>query len=165
MKDLRTFGTAALLSIFSVPAFGQSSEYERMQIALERKAQMFALQDEIYWFLMDVSAGKSDDYAGAAVAAALVPEKLDTFVSLLVPGTARGEAPGSRAKPEVWKQPEEFALALEGLKARAADLAVAASTGDAVAYGTAFDAFAEACTACHGLRPSSGGPYRFARDE
>ena len=86
-------------------------------------------------------------------------------MALLVPGTARGEAPGARAKPEIWERPEAFVAAVDGLKARAADLADAARTGDQVAYGTAFDAFAEACTACHGLRPSSGGPYRFAHGE
>jgi cytochrome c556 len=164
MKHLQAIGTVSLLSLFAVTAFGQSTEYERMQIALDRKAQMFALQDDIYWALMDVKTGKSDDFAGAAVMAAAVPEKLEIFVSLLVPGTARGEAPGARAKPEIWEEPEAFAALVDELKARAADLAAAASTGDSAAYGTAFDAFAEACTACHGLRPSSGGPYRFAHE-
>ncbi len=164
MKLLHMLETTALLSLCAATAFGQSTEYKNMQIATDRKAQMFALQD-LYWPLMNVKTGKSDDFAGAAAEAAAVPERLDTFVSLLVPGTARGEAPGARAKPEIWEQPEAVAAAVEELKARAVDLAAAATGGDPVAYGTAFDAFAEACTACHGLRPSSGGPFRFAVGE
>ena len=164
VRHLQMFGTAALLSLCALTAFGQSAEFKRMQIATDRKAEMFALQD-LYWPLMDVKTGKSDDFAAAAAAASVVPERLDPFVSLLVPGTARGEAPGARAKPEVWEQPDAVAAAVDELKARAADLAAAASAGDSLAYGAAFDAFAEACKACHGLRPSSGGPFRFAHGE
>jgi len=164
MKIAARFGTAAMLSLYSVFAFGQSSEHERMQITADRKAQMFALQD-LYWPLMNVMTGKSDDFAGAATAAAAVPARLDTFVSLLEPGTARDEAPGARAKPEIREQPDAVAAAVQELKARTAELSAAARVEDAVAYGVAFDAFAAACTACHGLRPSSGGRFRFATGE
>ena len=164
MRHALLCGFAAAWSLSTGIAFGQSTEHERMQIATDRKAQMFALQD-IYFTLMNVKTGRSDDFAGAAEAAAAVPERLDAFVSLLVPGTARGEAPGSRAKPEIWTEPEDVAAAVADLKTRAADLASAAHSGDGDAYNAAFDAYAQACTACHGLRPSSGGRFRFAKGE
>lgn len=152
------------VSLIGHDAKSQSTEYKLGQIVVARKAIMFDFQTA-FWTLMAVKNGESADYGAAAMAARLVEESMPSFVELLEPGTARGEAPGSRVKPEVWSQAQDFAAAADDLQAKAAALAAASATESPEIYAEAFEELNQACTACHGLRPSSGGPFRFAKDE
>jgi cytochrome c556 len=164
---MRTFTTAVLCAMSAAMphyAYPQQSDYERAQIVTTRQQRMSDLQTA-YWILLKVKDGKSDDYAGAADAARSMPAMIDVFLSLLVPGTARGEAAGSRAKPEIWTEADGVANAAQTFKDEAQALAAAADAGDPGAYAVAFERFTEACTGCHGFRPSSGGQFRFAVGE
>ena len=156
--------SVAVLLLLAGAATGQSSEYERAQIVAERKPVMGDLQDN-YWVLFNVNKGDSEDFAAASAAAREMSALMMRFVSLLEPGTSRGEAPGSRAKPEVWSEPETFASAVETFQEATAAMAAAAETGDRETYMGEFESFTGACKACHGLRPSSGGMFRFAKGE
>lgn len=118
-----------------------------------------------YWVLLAVQRGENTNYDEAAAAARRMEEAMSQFVPLLKPGTARGEAPGSRAKPDVWSRADDFSAAVDRFTATTTALAAASSTGDQATYAAAFDDLHEACTACHGFRPSSGGPFRFAMGE
>lgn len=86
---------------------------------------MFDLQTN-YWTLLAVRNGESDDFAGAAAAARHMAEVIGDFVPLMVPGTARGEAPGSRAKPEVWSDADTLAATAAAFRESAGALAEAA---------------------------------------
>ncbi|MES0826563.1 cytochrome c [Ruegeria sp. SCP11] len=156
--------SSIFLVLIGQNANAQSTEYKLGQIVVERKPMMFEMQTA-YLTLLSIRNGESSDYVAAAMAASLIEETVPNFVALMEPGTARGEAPGSRAKPEVWSQGEAFSEAAEWLQAKAAALADASASEDPVVYSKAFEEMSEACTACHGLRPSSGGLFRFAKDE
>jgi cytochrome c556 len=151
-------------SLIGQSASSQSTEYELGQIVVSRQQMMFDLQTA-YWKLLEIKNGKSNDYEAAAEAALLMAETMSQFVLQMKPGTVRGEAPGSRAKPEVWTQFPAFTAAADAFHTKAAAVAVAAATGSLEDYVAAFDEFSEACTACHGLRPSSGGLFRLAINE
>lgn len=148
-------------SLIGQNAYSQSTEYQLGQIVLARQSMMFDLQTA-YWTLLALKNGESTDYGAAATAARLVEETMPSFVELMEPGTAQGEAPGSRAKPEVWSQAGTFAAAARDLQSKAAALAAASATESPETYAAAFEDVNQACTACHGLRPSSDGPFRFA---
>lgn len=66
--------------------------------------------------------------------------------ALWVAGTEQGAAAGSRAKAEIWSDPDGFAAKFE-------DMATAASAlidaGDAAAVGAGMGALGGACKACH----------------
>jgi cytochrome c556 len=136
-----------------------SSEYELVQLVHQRQSIMFEMQDA-YWPLFKVKNAKSTDLKTAEEASKAIVGALGRFSELLLPGTANGEVPGSRAKPEVWSKPAEFAAALNTLRAAAEALSDAASSGDVVSFKTQFDAFASACVGCHGFKPSDGGRFR-----
>jgi cytochrome c556 len=150
--------------VLTQPLAAQSTEYQLAQIVTERKPFMFDLQTA-YWVLFDLNKGKTTDYGAAAEAADSMIGIMDSFTALLLPGTAHGEAPGTRAKPEIWSDTEAFDAAVQNFKTAVAALSKAASTGDPAVYRNEFEAFTAACTGCHGLRPSSGGPFRFAYGE
>jgi cytochrome c556 len=160
-------GTALVVVLLPLAAQrspAQSDEYKLAQVVLARQTLMGEMH-EAYWVLLEVHQGESADFASAAKAASSMGDKLDAFLRLMEPGTARGEAIGSRAKPEVWSDAPAFAEAAEAFRSEAAALSEAAARGDADAYGQAFEAFTTACTACHEFRPSRGGRFRFAIDE
>ena len=164
MKDALLLGLAALAALCAQPAAAQMTEYELTQVAAERRTLMFDIQD-IYFVLFNLNRGKTDDFAAGAEAAGRVPEKIDAFASKLLPGTERGKAPGTRARPEIWTEPEAFAEAVAGLKAAAAVLGEAAASGDTETFKAHFDDLTDACAACHGFRPSSGGRFRYDRED
>jgi len=66
----------------------------------------------------------------------------------------RGFRPGSqvgktRAKPAIWDNLDDFRGQMEQMPKLTADLAAAAASGDKAAIGTAFQAAADNCKACH----------------
>ena len=154
----------AAILLLTQPLAAQSTEYQLAQIVTERKPFMFDLQTA-YWVLFDLNKGKATDFDAGAEAADSMIGIMDRFTALLLPGTARGEAPGTRAKPEIWTDAEAFDAAVRNFKDSARTLSKAASAGDPEAFRSGFEAFTAACTGCHGLRPSSGGPFRFAHGE
>ena len=116
-----------------------------------------------YWPLLDVSNGKSTDLLAAAAAARTVEQAISASVELFIEGTAMGEVPGSRAKPEVWSKAAEFEAAADELLLTVSNLEAAAEAGDLEAFKQDFDAFAAACVACHEFKPSGGGKFRFPK--
>ena len=164
MLSRRLLVTSIVLSIGGAGADGQSTEYELAQVVNKRDGLMFDLQDR-YWVLFNIRNGKSEDFPAAATAAGEMPAILDQFLGLMVQGSERGKAPGSRAKPEVWSDPEGFAAAAGALREAALTVAEVAKGGSGDDFAPAFDVLSAACTGCHGLRPSSGGPFRFAFEE
>lgn len=145
---------------FSQPA-SESSEYELVQLVTKRKMVMYDMQTA-YLSLLAMNQGENTDLASAADDARFINDKIGEFVELLLPETATGQVSNSRARPEIWAEPNEFSAAVEALSSTSAMLAETASTGDLDAFNEQFQAFTEACLGCHGLRPSSDGRFRSA---
>lgn len=53
------------------------------------------------------------------------------------------------AKPEIWKDPKDFAAKLEGWQQASAALDAAAKSGDGAAIQSAFGDLGKSCKACH----------------
>jgi len=155
---------AIFLLLLTVEAGAQSKDYELAQLVNERSRYMFDLQ-RAYWVLLDVRNGKSSDFDAAATTARKMGDIIERFSSLMRRGTARGEAPGSRAKPKIWSASEEFSAAVASFRDQAIHFAEVAERENLDEYTAEFEAFTSACTTCHGLRPSSGGRFRFAFNE
>jgi cytochrome c556 len=148
-----------ILSLTSLVVGQDDDEYERVQIVGQRQSAMFEMQDG-YFALFAIKRGSTDDLSTVADNAGLISEKLSVFTSLLVPNTAVGDVPNSRAKPEIWSEPEAFAAAVEALRTEVHALIDASADIDLVSFNGHFDALEIACFGCHGLKPSSGGSFR-----
>jgi cytochrome c556 len=159
----RRVSLCAVTAFFALTATGNlSAQYELVKVVTDRQGVMLKIQSA-YWPLLEVKNGKSTDLAAAAAASQSIDDALGRFSTLMLPGTAKGQVPGSRANPEVWTEPADFATALNALQAAAAALSDAASSSDIELFKARFDAFASACVGCHEFKPSGGGKYRASR--
>jgi cytochrome c556 len=65
------------------------------------------------------------------------------------PGTDKAPDVESRAKPEIWSEPEKFKQALDRFQAEALKLVEASKAGSLDAVRPVFGGVAKACGACH----------------
>ena len=65
------------------------------------------------------------------------------------PGTEKAVDVETRAKPEIWTEPEKFKQALDRFQAEASKLVEASKAGSLDAVRPAFGAVAKSCSACH----------------
>ena len=159
----RKASLGAVFALLILAAAGNlRAQDDLVKVITDRHGVMNDMQGA-YWPLLAVKKGESTDLAAAAVASQSIQDALGRFSALLLPGTAKGEVPGSRANPEVWSEPSEFTAALNALQAAAAALSEAAGSGDIELFKARFDAFASACVGCHELKPSSGGRFRASK--
>ena len=149
------------LGILPIAAAQSTDDYELVKLVGDRQGLMFDMQTA-YLSLLSVKQGSNSDLASAADNARTISEKMGMFVELLLPDTAAGQVSNSRAKPEIWTEPEEFAAAVDALVSATTLLSKTALGGDIAAFNEQFDVVATACGGCHGLRPSSEGPFRTA---
>ena len=59
------------------------------------------------------------------------------------------KAANTKAKPEIWSEPDKFRAGATKMQEEAAKLDVAAKTGDLAQIKAAFGATAQSCKACH----------------
>ena len=77
---------------------------------------------------------------------ALAPRLLSWF-----PQGTGPELGKTRAKPEIWQKPEDFALKAHDFQQAAKEFDVAAKRGDLTQINMTFDALGKTCKACHDL--------------
>lgn len=65
------------------------------------------------------------------------------------PGTEKAADVETRAKPEIWSEPEKFKQALDRFQAEAMKLVEASKAGSLDAVRPVFGGVAKACGACH----------------
>lgn len=147
------------LGLLPIAAAQSTDKYDLVKLVGDRNALMFDMQTA-YLSLLSVKQGNNTDLAAAADDARTISEKIGMFVELLLPDTAAGQVANSRAKSEIWTEPEEFAAAVDALVSATTLLSETALGGDIAAFDDQFDVVAAACFGCHGLKPSSGGPFR-----
>ena len=59
------------------------------------------------------------------------------------------QLPGSRARPEIWRDRADFDAQVGAFRSATAALLAAAEAGDATAFKSALEAVGAACSACH----------------
>lgn len=84
--------------------------------------------------------------SSAATIAGLSPKVPSWFP----PGTGR-DVGKTRAKPEIWQKPEDFAAKARAFRAAARAFDATAKAGDATAIKASFGELGKTCKACHDL--------------
>jgi cytochrome c556 len=93
---------------------------------------------------------QSPDVAAIRQSAAKIADLAPRLLTWFPNGTAVGVGK-SRAKPEIWQKPEDFALKAHDLEQAAMQFNVAAKSGDLGQINATFEALGKACKACHDL--------------
>lgn len=92
----------------------------------------------------------SPDIAAIRQSAAKIAELAPKIQPLFPAGTGP-DVGKTRAKPEIWQKPEDFALKAHDLETAANQFDVAAKSGDLSQISATFDALGKSCKACHDL--------------
>lgn len=157
MKRLLFAITAGTL-LLTVSETGAQSDL--LEIYNERRQLMYDMQSAL-WPMFDINNEKSTDLDAVARSAGAMSAAMTKALTLFPVGTAKGDIPFTRAKPEIWSDAVGFETAAKALNEAAASMKAAADAGDIDAFKAQFGGLIEACTGCHDLKPSGGGRYRF----
>jgi len=138
---VKKFLAGALFSfvslVVSAQAFAQADVIEKRQDAMKgNSANAKAIK----------AAVESKDYATVEAKAKDIMATADRIPSLVPKGSTAGK---TKAKPEIWEKPDDFAKAAKNLSKAASELAAAAKSGDDAAVNTKVKALGDACGACH----------------
>ena len=137
--------SAALIATVSLADSHAAKELEPPVAARHFQMQMVGYHIGV---LGAVAKGEAE-YGAAVVSAAaknLVALANMERATLWTEGTEQGTATGSRAKAEIWSDPDGFA---ERFKAMADASSALIDAGDAAAVGAGMGALGGACKACH----------------
>ena len=92
------------------------------------------------------AAVETKDYATVEAKAKDIMGTADRIVSLFPKGSTEGK---TKAKPEIWEKPDEFAKNAKALNKAAGELVSAAKAGNDAEVGVKVKALGEACNTCH----------------
>jgi cytochrome c556 len=92
------------------------------------------------------AAVETKDYATVETKAKDIMGTADKIVSLFPKGSTTGK---TKAKPEIWEKPDDFAKAAKNLSKAAGELASTAKAGNDAEVGVKVKALGDACGACH----------------
>jgi cytochrome c556 len=155
-------GVASIVSM-SLMIHDISAQADTSSIVKERKELMKSMGGAFGPIITFVK-GQNNDLVGAAAAAQKMHDSMVKAFGLFQVGTAKGEAPESRAKPEVWSNAAEFKAASDALIEASAKLAEAGNSGDADAFKAQLQPVGKACGSCHKGKADDGGKFRFPKD-
>jgi cytochrome c556 len=130
-----TLGFTALL--LSSQAFAQADVIEKRQQAMKgNSADAKAIK----------AAVESKDYATIETKAKDIMGTAEKIPGLFPKGSTKGK---TKALPEIWEKPDDFAKAAKNLSKAAGELAAAAKGKDDAAVGEKVKAVSAACGGCH----------------
>ena len=128
---------AALTLAVSTQAFAQADVIEKRQAAMKsNNANAKAIKAAI----------ESKDYATVETKAKDIMGTADRIPSLFPKGSTTGK---TKAKPEIWEKPDDFAKNAKNLNKAAGELASAAKAGNDADINVKVKALGEVCNSCH----------------
>jgi cytochrome c556 len=155
-------GVASIVSM-SLMIHDISAQADTASIVNERQELMKSMGGT-FGPIVTFVKGKNTDLVGATAAAQKMHDSIVKAIGLFPAGTAKGEVPESRAKPEVWSNAAEFKAAADALIEASANLAKAGNSGDADAFKAQLQPVGKACGSCHKGKKEDGGKFRFPKD-
>lgn len=143
-----TISAAIGAALIASTAFAGSHAAKELNPAVAARHHQMQMVGYHIGILGAVAKGEMDYDAAMVSAAASNLAALARMerATLWVAGTEQGVAEGSRAKAEIWSDPDGFAEKFEGLATAATALIDAP---DAAAVGAGMGALGGACSACH----------------
>jgi cytochrome c556 len=146
-RVLRSAVVATLL-VPAVALLAQASEPANMQEFQKARHDHYHELGEAFKVVRDESRAGKPDLAKIRTAASFVA-KAAAEQEKWFPAGSGPEAGKTRARPEIWSQPEEFKAAMKLFSDAAPKLTAAANSGDAGAIRAAFGDVGQSCKNCH----------------
>lgn len=133
----------------ATPAAAQLSKPQALALMKQRHDHMEAFGDATKKVANQLQSSNPDVGAintSAAAIAALAPKLIRWFPAGTGPDVGK-----TRAKPEIWQKPEDFALKAHDFVQASNDFSDAAQSGDISEIKASFGALGKSCKACHDL--------------
>ena len=153
---------AVILTTTIIGAPGINAQSDQRPTVMERQALMKSMLKS-YFPLLAVYKGKSTDLTKAGEAALRLKDDMVKSIVLFPEGTAKDQVPGSRARPEIWSEADDFEAAANAVISSVGKLIEISASGDVEAFKMQFSLVERACLGCHEFKPSGGGKFRFAK--
>lgn len=141
---IKSIAVAVVLGVGSVSAYASGDVVE------QRRDHMKTIGKSMGLSVKMVRGAIPYDAAKAAEAMRAMSTASEQFVKLFPEGTDLTQKPKSEAKPEIWKNMQDFVAKSNELKTASASAAAAAAQGKG-AFGAAFGAVGKTCGGCHKL--------------
>lgn len=144
MKRLVLATAAAAALVAALPAY---SQFKNTDDAIEYRKSALFVMGEHFGRIGAMVTGKVPFNAAAVAANADIVATMSKL-----PWAAFGEGTDlgdTKAKPEVWSQPEKFKAGAQKMQDAVAKLDAAAKTGNPAQIKTAFGEAGQACKGCH----------------
>jgi cytochrome c556 len=139
--------TALSFALLAATPFVAQAQFAKIDDAVDyRHAAMFMMSQHVGRIGAVVKGTRPYDKAAVEADAAIIETLSRLPWPAFVPGS---NTPESKAKDEVWSQPEKFKAAYEKMQGETTKLALATKTGDLAQIKTAFGATTQGCKACH----------------
>jgi len=141
-----------------------SAQQDPAQLAKERHQLMEGLWPNYYQAMAQFARGQNTDAAAIPEKARQAAAAVRRIPALFPAGSGRDAVPATRARPSIWEERAEFEANAEKLAVETERLGEIAKGGDIEAFKAQDAVVSQACTACHGGPPKSGGKFRFREE-
>ena len=137
----------ALAALGLVAALPAQAQFQKPEDAIKYRKAVFVVRGTHFGRIAAMAQGKVPFDAKAALASAEVVNVVAALPwAAFGEGTDKGE---TRAKADIWAEPEKFKAAAQRLQDEAAKLLVAAKSGNLDQIKVAAGDTGKACKACH----------------
>lgn len=148
---MKRFCVTALAAAGVLFALSASAQFKKPEDAVHFRQSVMTVMGFNMARIAAMTTGKAPfDAATAATASEIVALLSKEPYLAFIDGTSNAEMPGkTRAKPEIWMEPDKFKSAATKMQDAVAQMHRAALSGNPDQMKTAFGTAAKACKACH----------------
>jgi len=145
---MNRFLVAAACTLGALTALPATAQFQKPEDAIKYRKAAFTMLGAHFGRLGAMANGRVPFDAKVAAENA---DLVSTFSKLPYAGFIEGTDKGgdTRAKPEIWTEPDKFRAAAAKMQDEVVKLNAAAKTGDVAALKTAFGATGQTCKGCH----------------
>ena len=144
---MNRFLFAAACTVGAMAALPASAQFQKPEDAIKYRKAAFTVMAAHFGRLGAMANGRVPyDAKVAGENADLVVTMSKLPYAGFIEGTDKGE---TKAKPEIWAEPDKFRAAASKMQDEVVKLNAAAKGGDVAALKAAFGAAGQSCKACH----------------
>ena len=148
---MKRFTVATLAATTALFALSASAQFKKPEDAVHFRQSVMTVMGYNMARIFTMTSGKAPfDAAAAATSGEIVALLSKQPYEAFVEGTSASDMPGkTRAKPEIWMEPDKFKSAASKMQEAVAQLNQATKGGNLDQIKTAFGNAGKACKACH----------------
>jgi len=143
VKMIAAVVTLSLGSGIAAQAYAQEKPDNYIRF---RKATQTLSSWQMRQMVVMVKGAQPYDAAAATRAATVIATLAPVFATAFPAGTDQGD---TRARPEIWSQPDKFKMAMDRYIADANKMVEAAKSGNADSFKAQFGMLNKTCDSCH----------------